>query len=843
LAQAQGQIWPGPDPLPLAPPRPGPEPARARALGLSMGRCDDLEPVIPVAPFDESSVVKALEVVATPELTIAEYFGSAATGDDRLSACVATISKSSGEAHQVPEYDEYIMVVSGEVQLIRCGAKVTVGQGEGVLLKAGESVTWVWPRPSQYVIICLTPLYLDGGPVGRGFQQPGATGKSETASQTSHTDEAWIGADCSSLASVNGAGEENAGEPYVSFNKGKKSVNSCTPTEESPSSKTPSRADAQELETATTEADARPTPTTPSGEWIPNINPANFPTYMPACGEMGRASSLSCFDQMLNNEGLMELRSKMDKMDQVEERPVRYGARHLSTPVVVVASEINPWSKTGGLAMVAGSFAYEFAVRGHRTMAIAPRYGDYKDCHRVGATKVWLDGKFHDVEYYHQRQEYGAGKGCDYVFVDHHTFHRPAGLYGDPAKGGEYEDNLFRFALLSVAAAEAPLVLELGGSVYGQEVCFIVNDWQTGLVPVYLLYKYKRNKTYQKARSIMVLHNMGYQGKYRRNKHPVDGFLGLPSEAERELQGEDVNLGADCLNLLSAGIRLADRVLTVSPNYAQEIQTAMGGLGLHNLLKEKANMSRLTGILNGISDEWNPMMDPNITQNYGPNNFVDGKAKCKAALQRRLGLRQDPSVALLGFCGRLCYQKGVHLIAEIIPWLTQDTGNGVTGRVQLVLMGKGDANYEVQLRAAEASNKGNVCGYVGFDPQVEHEMMAGCDLLLMPSQYEPCGLPQMYAQQYATLPVVHETGGLKDSVKGLTDDVRDREVATGFLFQGFHVNQLKERLYKALEVFHKNKELFLKMQVNAINSNYYWPQAIDEYEKEIDRTMEANTTC
>jgi starch synthase len=179
------------------------------------------------------------------------------------------------------------------------------------------------------------------------------------------------------------------------------------------------------------------------------------------------------------------------------------------------------------------------------------------------------------------------------------------------------------------------------------------------------------------------------------------------------------------------------------------------------------------------------------------------------------------------------------MINEIIPWLMTDTGNGVNGRIQLILMGKGDMGFERQVSAAEAAFKGRVCGYVGFDPEVEHRMMAGCDLLLMPSQYEPCGLPQMYAQQYATLPVVHETGGLKDSVKGMWDGIRDRNSATGFLFSGFDVNRLKERMYQAMDVFHHKKDLFRQMQQNAISSDYYWPQAIDQYEKHIDATMEA----
>ena len=247
----------------------------------------------------------------------------------------------------------------------------------------------------------------------------------------------------------------------------------------------------------------------------------------------------------------------------------------------------------------------------------------------------------------------------------------------------------------------------------------------------------------------------------------------------RDQHPQDLNLRNDCMNLMSAAILASDRVLTVSPNYAAEIQSPEGGQGLHEILQQKGHQQRMAGILNGIADEWNPKTDPHIPTNYSLRNFDEGKALCKKELQRSLGLHEDPGAALIGFCGRLCYQKGVHLITQIIPWLLTYESSGVLGRVQVILMGKGEDTYANQLSNAENHNKGRVCGYVGFDPKIEHRMLAGCDFLMMPSQYEPCGLPQMYAQAYGTVPVVHETGGLKDSVSGLWDEHRDRETATG----------------------------------------------------------------
>ncbi|CAK9050922.1 unnamed protein product [Durusdinium trenchii] len=570
---------------------------------------------------------------------------------------------------------------------------------------------------------------------------------------------------------------------------------------------------------------------TPKTKAVSDANSDSGPDYME------RVFSLSALDSLLQDpEGKAELRHQLE-LDELEDKRPKYTSHHLSRPVVVVSSEVNPWSKTGGLAMVAGSYGYEFAMRGHRTMVVSPRYAAYDGAHYIGYTKVWLDGREHEVQFFHLYQDLGDGNGTDYIFVSHECFSR-GGLYCDPKDGKEYPDNLFRFSLLTVAALEAPLILNIRGSTFGQDVLFIANDWQTGLLPVYHLYKYRRNNTYRNSRCMFVIHNIGYQGKYRLSKFPIDSYLGLPPEAVEYLQGEDLNLGNDCMNLLSAACLASDRVLTVSPNYAAEIQSPEGGQGLHQILQDKGRQNRMAGILNGIADEWNPKTDPHIPVNYGLRTFEEGKAACKKDLQRSLGLHEDPGAALIGFCGRLCYQKGVHLITQIIPWLLTYEASGVLGRVQVILMGKGEDTYASQLSNAENHNKGRVCGYVGFDPKIEHRMLAGCDFLLMPSQYEPCGLPQMYAQAYGTVPVVHETGGLKDSVLGLWDEQRDRETATGFLFCGFDENHLKERMYQALEVYHKKQDLFKQIQMNGLRTNYYWPQAIDEYERQIDWTLD-----
>jgi len=309
-------------------------------------------------------------------------------------------------------------------------------------------------------------------------------------------------------------------------------------------------------------------------------------------------------------------------------------------------------------------------------------------------------------------------------------------------------------------------------------------------------------------------------------------FFGVDQQAEKDLAfGNTVNLS-------KAALVCADRVLTVSPNYAREIQTPQNGFGLHDFVRAKASSGRVVGILNGIDDAWNPQTDKKISFNYSVNDFIEGKRRNKGALQAELNLEHNPNCALIGFTGRLTWQKGVDVLGSIISWLMADTGNGVTGNCQLIMMGNGERQYSDILKWAERTYPGKVCGYVGFDPTVEHKMMAGCDLFLMPSRYEPCGLPQMSAQVYGTLPIVTNTGGLHDSVKDYVKDASTGlNVGTGFHIPHLEQGKVKEVVYKAAELFVKQPAEFQAMQKTAMESDFYWTRAIDEYEKQIDVTL------
>jgi len=503
----------------------------------------------------------------------------------------------------------------------------------------------------------------------------------------------------------------------------------------------------------------------------------------------------------------------------------QYEPNNLEVPVVVVTSEFAPWSKTGGLGLVTASYSYEFPRTGHRTMVVSPKYKHFEGISQIGETRVLVNGREELVKYWYHFTDAGDGRGCDCVFVDHPSIERKGGLYSDD-DGREYPDNLFRFTLLSLAAMEAPLILSVDGRKYGDKVIFMANDWQAGLVPLYMCHKYRANGVYLQARALYVVHNLGYQGSYPGVN--ACAFFGVGAQAANDLAF------GNAVNLSKAALICADRVLTVSPNYAQEIQAPAGGFGLQDFVRAKAAALRLAGILNGIDDCWNPETDANISRNYTVEDYEQGKRANKAALQRALNLREDSSCVLVGFVGRLTWQKGVDVLGSIIPWLMEDTGNGVTGYAQLIMMGNGERQYADVLRSAEQRYPGRVCGYVGFDPIVEHQIMAGCDLFLMPSRYEPCGLPQMICQQYGTLPIVTATGGLSDSVRDISVGPN---AATGFQMTPLEASKMKEIVYKAAELYLKHPAEFQCMQRNAMLTDFYWPRAMDEYERQIDFTL------
>jgi len=480
--------------------------------------------------------------------------------------------------------------------------------------------------------------------------------------------------------------------------------------------------------------------------------------------------------------------------------------------IVMVASECAPWSKTGGLGDVVGALPKFLAQRGHRVMVVVPRYKCYDDAWETGVRhRVRVMGQEHEFGYFHANID-----GVDFVFVDH-----PAYLsFGDDIYGGNRGDIQFRCALLCKAALEAPWKVPCGGSVYGDDsLVFIANDWHTALLPVYLKAHYQDHGQMGYARSVFVIHNIAHQGRA-----PMDelGPFEIPDSYTELFRLYDP-IGGEHMNVMKAGLSTCQRIVAVSNGYAWECQTQEGGWGLDGVIRE--NNWKLRGVVNGIdTNDWNPSVDVHLEsdgyQKYDLSSYKTGKAACKAALQRELGLPENPDVPLLGFIGRLDYQKGVDLICDNYEWL-------MSQGVQLVLLGSGRDDLEGMLRDMEQRNNDKCRSWVGFSVRTAHRITAGADLLLMPSRFEPCGLNQLYAMAYGTVPVVHAVGGLRDTVQPFNPYDNS---GTGWTFEWADSSAFQRAISDALYTYRDHRESFHGLQVRGMEQDLSWQHAAELYE-------------
>lgn len=481
--------------------------------------------------------------------------------------------------------------------------------------------------------------------------------------------------------------------------------------------------------------------------------------------------------------------------------------------VIIVAAECAPWSKTGGLGDVAGSLPKALARRGHRVMVIVPRYANYTGLQDTGVRKRYkVDGQDHEVAYFQTYID-----GVDFVFIDNNVFHhREQNIYG-----GDRLDILKRMILFCKAAVEVPWYVPCGGVCYGDgNLVFVANDWHTAILPVYLKAYYRDNGIMKFTRSILVIHNIAHQGR-----GPVNDFyhVDLPDHYIDLFKLYDP-VGGEHFNIFAAGLKTADRVVTVSHGYAWELKTSEGGWGLHGVINEID--WKMMGIVNGIdSKEWSPQYDVHLTSdgytNYSLETLHTGKPQCKAALQKELGLPIREDVPLIGFIGRLDQQKGVDIIAEAIPWMVgQD--------VQLVMLGTGRQDLEQMLRDFENQHRDKIRGWVGFSVKMAHRITAGIDILLMPSRFEPCGLNQLYAMNYGTIPVVHSVGGLRDTVIPFDPF---NESGLGWTFDSAEANKLINALGNCLLTYRQYKKSWEGLQRRGMTQDLSWDHAAEKYEE------------
>ncbi|KAE9595842.1 hypothetical protein Lal_00031022 [Lupinus albus] len=443
--------------------------------------------------------------------------------------------------------------------------------------------------------------------------------------------------------------------------------------------------------------------------------------------------------------------------------------------LIFVGTEVGPWSKTGGLGDVLGGLPSALAANGHRVMTIVPRYDQYKDAWDTSVVaEVKVGNRTEKVGFFHCYK-----RGVDRVFVDHPVFLEKVWgksgtkLYG-PAAGDDYEDNQLRFSLFCQAALLAPRVLNLKGSKYfagpyGEDVIFIANDWHTALLPCYLKTIYQPLGIFKNAQVVFCIHNIAYQGRF-----PFVDFslLNLPDQFKSSfdfLDGHVKPVIGRKINWMKAGIIESHLVLTVSPYYAQELVSGPDkGVELDNIIRKNG----ITGIVNGMDvQEWNPSTDKYITVKYTAATVLEGKALLKEALQAEVGLPVDRNIPLICFIGRLEEQKGSDILVEAIPQFIKEN-------VQIVALGTGKKQMEKQLQQLEVSYPDKARGVAKFNVPLAHMIIAGADFILIPSRFEPCGLIQLQAMRYGTVPLVASTGGLVDTVK---------EGFTGFQMGAFNV--------------------------------------------------------
>ena len=465
--------------------------------------------------------------------------------------------------------------------------------------------------------------------------------------------------------------------------------------------------------------------------------------------------------------------------------------------VLSVVSEIYPLIKTGGLADVAGALPPALAAEGVQVCTLVPGYQPV-----LAALQRQAEGhRFADLYGGPARLLRGRAAGLDLLVLDApHLYLRSGGPYQDPS-GQDWADNAWRFAALARAGAEVALGR---AGAYVPDLVH-AHEWQTGLLPAYLHYE-------GGPPSVMTIHNLAFQGRY---PAPVFGTLGLPPAAW-SLDGVEYYGG---VGYLKAGIALADAVTTVSPSYAAEIRTPEGGMGLDGLLRRRGD--RLLGILNGIdTDVWNPETDSLLAARYNAAE-PERRAANKAALQARLGLHGQQDALLYGVVSRLTWQKGLDLLLEALPMLL---GSGA----QLALLGTGEPALEAGFAAAAQAYPGRVGCQIGYNEALAHLVQAGADALLVPSRFEPCGLTQLCALRYGSLPVVARVGGLADTVVDANEMAAAAGVGTGVVFAPPTREMLETALQRTARLW-RDRDLWGRLQGNAMRTDVSWNRPAARY--------------
>jgi len=477
--------------------------------------------------------------------------------------------------------------------------------------------------------------------------------------------------------------------------------------------------------------------------------------------------------------------------------------------VLIATSEVVPFSKTGGLADVAGSLPRALAELGHRPAVITPAY---RQIYRAGLPIERINVPFEvpvgnrPVPGRFLRSRL-PGTDIPVFFVDQPEYFDRPQLYQE--RGRDYTDNCERFIFFCRAAIESIRLLGLSIDVLH------CNDWQTGLLPAYLRVEYETLAAYRDMVALMTIHNMAYQGSFWHWDMVLTG-LDWKYFNWRQLE----HWGN--LNLMKAGLTFADAITTVSRRYAEEIQSPPLGCGLEDILRSRA--SDLHGIVNGVDyGIWNPQIDRHLPMNYSVENWQEGKAHCKAELQREFGLAEAPSKPLIGFVGRLATQKGLDLIEPVMrDWVRHVDA-------QWVMLGTGEPQYHAVLASLAAEYPNKIAARIDFSDPLAHRIEAGADIFVMPSRYEPCGLNQLYSLKYGTVPVVRETGGLADTVCDANDEQLAAGTATGFVFSPYEPQDLRHALWRAVDTYVARPEQWKRIVETGMRQDWSWEASARQY--------------
>jgi starch synthase len=470
--------------------------------------------------------------------------------------------------------------------------------------------------------------------------------------------------------------------------------------------------------------------------------------------------------------------------------------------IVFAASEAAPFAKTGGLADVVGALPREIAKLGHQVSVFLPLYASVrphleKDLNYAVRSLT--------IPFPHGNRFVGIVDGglrdaVRYYFVDCPEFFDRQGLYGN--NGDSYGDNAERFGLFSRAVLEATKIL-------GVPDVFHVHDWQAALLPVFLRTIYNTDPSLKNAATVLTIHNAGYQGWF---PPATTEQLMLPWEIFTYDKLEHFNT----FNFLKGGVVYTDLITTVSPKYAEEVQTPEFGNGLDAALRQRS--ADLRGILNGVDyTEWDPATDGNLAGHYSPLD-LSGKRDCRKDLLHAFGLDVPEQTPVIGICSRFASQKGFDLLEQIAGRLAERD-------LAVVALGTGEPYYEKFFRDFAFANAGRFSIQIRYDEAMAHKIEAGADIFLMPSRFEPCGLNQIYSLKYGTIPVVRATGGLDDTVQEWNPR---QNSGTGFKFQPYEAQALLDAIDQALSAFYDKKQ-WKQLMENAMAQNFSWEKPAREY--------------